>query len=139
MTRSPPITFSSNCHYPPDRARYWLTQYHINGLITLQTMMDQYMTSDAFARIKQPLFLGYYYRDEDNQDKVVSVPAMLSMFDELGTLPTKKQKVAFPKAGEHVIASHFTGGDLPGVYRATEQFLTKTVGLTPAPASLAVR
>ena len=126
-------------HYSPDRARYWLTQYHINGLVTLQTMMDQYMTPEAFARIKQPLFLGYYYRDEENQDKVVSVPAMRTMFEALGTLPGKKQQVAFPNAGEHVIASHFTSGDLAGVYRATEAFLAKTVGITPPAGTLVIK
>ncbi|MEZ0610089.1 alpha/beta hydrolase [Fibrella sp. WM1] len=118
-------------HYKPDRARYWLTRYHTNGLLTLQTMLDTYMTPELFARVKQPLFMGYYYKDEANQDKTVSVAAMRAMFDQLGTLPNQKQQVAFPKAGEHVIASHFTSGDLDGVYRATEQFLREKVGLKP--------
>ncbi|MEZ0485873.1 alpha/beta hydrolase [Fibrella aquatica] len=126
-------------HYKPDRANYWLTQYHINGLVTLQTMLDEYMTPTEFAKVKQPLFLGYYYKDEDNQDKVVSVAAMLEMYDQLGTLPTQKQKAAFPNAGEHVIASHFTSGDLDGVYQATEQFLVKTLKLTPVSGTLAAK
>ncbi len=128
-----------NNTYRNGREKYWLTKYHINGLITLQTMMDEYMTPAEFAKVKQPLFMGYYYKDEDHQDKVVSVAAMLDMYDQLGTSADKKQKVAFPKAGEHVIASHFTSGDLDGVYRATEQFLTRTVKLTPVPGTLAVR
>ncbi|RYF69929.1 MAG: hypothetical protein EOO39_16655 [Cytophagaceae bacterium] len=123
-------------HYKPDRARYWLTQYHLNGLVTLQTMMDDYMTPAEFAKVKQPLFLGYYYKDEDHQDKVVSVAAMLAMYDQLGTSANEKQKVAFPNAGEHVIASHFTSGDLNGVYKATEQFLTKVVKLKPVAGTL---
>ncbi|MBO0938778.1 alpha/beta hydrolase [Fibrella sp. HMF5335] len=118
-------------HYKPDRARYWLTRYHTNGLITLQTMIDTYMTPGQFAQVKQPLFMGYYYKDEDHQDKVVSVPAMLTMFDQLGTPADKKVKTAFPRAGDHVIASHFTSGELEGVYRATEFFLNRTVGLVP--------
>ena len=125
--------------YKPDRAQYWLTRYHINGLITLQTMLDEYMTPDEFSKVKQPLFMGYYYKDEDHQDKVVSVAAMLAMYEQLGTSADKKQKVAFPKAGEHVIASHFTSGDLDGVYRATEQFLTNTIRLVPVSGTLAVR
>lgn len=117
--------------YKPDRARYWLTRYHTNGLLTLQTMLDTYMTPERFARVKQPLFLGYYYADFWHQDKTVSVAAMQTMFDQLGTLPGQKQQVAFPKAGEHVIASHFTSADLDGVYRATEQFLREKVRLKP--------
>ncbi|MBO0952283.1 alpha/beta hydrolase [Fibrella forsythiae] len=124
-------------HYKPDRARYWLTQYHINGLVVLQAMMDEYMTPAELARVKQPLFLGYYYKDDDHQDKVVSVAAMLAMYDQLGTLPDRKEKVAFPNAGEHVIASHFTSGDLNGVYRASERFLTNVVKLKPVLGTLA--
>ncbi len=121
----------NNTHYKPDRAQYWLTRYHTNGLITLQTMMDTYMTPEQFAKVKQPLFMGYYFKDEENQDKVVSVPAMLDMYAALGTTDSKKRKVAFPNAGEHVIASHFTSGDLVGVERETRQFMTDVLKLSP--------
>ncbi len=126
-----------NANYKGDRARYWFPQYHINGLITLQSMIDQFMTPEQFAKVKQPLFMGYYYKDEENQDKVVSVPAMLDMYEALGTLTDKKQKIAFPKAGEHVIASHFTSGDLDGVYRVTEKFMTDVLALPATAASTA--
>jgi pimeloyl-ACP methyl ester carboxylesterase len=119
-------------HYKPDRAHYWLTRYHTNGLLTLQTMMDRYMTPELFAKVKQPLFMGYYYKDDAHQDKVVSVPAMLTMFDYLGTPAAKKEKIAFPNANDHVIGSHFTSGDLTGIYNATAQFLERKVGLIPA-------
>ncbi|GAA4446194.1 alpha/beta hydrolase [Nibrella saemangeumensis] len=122
-------------HYTPDRANYWLTQYHTNGLITLQTMLDKFMTPETFVRVKQPVFMGYYYKDEEHQDKVVSVPAMLEMFDQLGTPADKKEKVAFPEAGDHVIASHFTSKDLNGVYQATAAFMEEVLGVKPAPVS----
>lgn len=122
-----------NTHYKPDRARYWLTRYHTNGLITLQTMLDQFMTPEQFAKVKQPLFMGYYYKNEENQDKVVSVAAMLAMYEALGTSAHSKRKMAFPDAGEHVIASHFTSGDLGGVYRATETFMTDVLKLPTIP------
>ena len=124
-----------NTYKNKGRDRYWLSRYHSNGLITLQTMLDEYMVPEQFAKVKQPVFMGYYYKDEEHQDKVVSVPAMLSMFDELGTPVAKKQKIAFPEAGEHVIASHFTSGDLNGVYQATEKFMTGVLKLSPAPAN----
>ena len=122
-------------HYKPDRAQYWLTRYHTNGLITLQTMMDQYMTSEQFAKVKQPLFMGYYYKDEENQDKVVSVPAMLDMYNQLGTPASLKRKVAFPNVGEHVIASHFTSTDLAGVERETKTFMQDVLKLQPVAAT----
>ena len=118
-----------NTTYTSGRAQYWFPQYHINGLITLQSMIDQFMTPEQFAKVKQPLFMGYYYKNEENQDKVVSVAAMLDMYEALGT---NKQKMAFPNAGEHVIASHFTSGDLDGVYRATETFMTDVLKMPRA-------
>lgn len=122
-----------NTNYKGGRARYWFPQYHVNGLIALQAMLDEFMTPEQFAKVKQPLFMGYYYKDNENQDKVVSVPAMLDMYEALGTPTAKKQKQAFPKAGEHVIASHFTSGDLDGVYRATEKFMTDVLKLQASP------
>ena len=117
--------------YKPDRANYWLTRYHTNGLITLQSVLDTYMTPETFAQVKQPVFMGYYFKDEEHQDKVVSVPAMLAMYEKLGTPADKKRKIAFPEAGDHVIASHFTSGDLTGVYKETEKFLQEVVKLQP--------
>lgn len=125
-------------HYKPDRAQYWLTQYHTNGLLTLQTMLDQYMTLEQFQKVKQPVLMGYYYKDEDNQDKVVSVPAMLTMYDQLSTPADKKRKVAFSDAGEHVICSHFTSKDLDGVYQATEKYMEDVLRLKPASTVTAV-
>lgn len=122
-------------HYDRDRARYWLTKYHTNGLITLQTMLDRFMTPEHFQQVKQPVFMGYYYKDDEHQDKVVSVPAMLAMYDQLGTPAGKKRKTAFPKASDHIIASHFTSGDVNGVYKATETFLADILRLPPIPAA----
>ncbi|GAB3539084.1 alpha/beta hydrolase [Spirosoma fluminis] len=124
-----------NTHYSEERARYWLPKYHTNGLITLQTMLNEFMTPEQFAKVKQPLFMGYYYKDEDNQDKLVSVAAMLAMYEQLGTPADKKQKVAFPKAGQHVIASHFTSDDLTGVYQATEKFMENVLRMPTASAA----
>ncbi|MBN8825392.1 MULTISPECIES: carboxylesterase [unclassified Spirosoma] len=126
-----------NTHYSGERSRYWLPKYHTNGLITLQTMLNTYMTPEQFQQVKQPVFLGYYYKDEDHQDQTVSVAAMLKMYDELGTPADKKRKEAFPDAGAHVIASHFTSKDLPGVYRATEAFMSDVLKLPQATTSVA--
>lgn len=129
--------YLSTTRYKPDRARYWYAQYHANGLVTLQTLLDAYMTDETFEKINQPVFLGYYYKDDEHQDKVVSVAAMLEMYEGLGTKSGNKRKVAFPEAGEHVIASHFTSGDLNGVYRESERFLSEVLQLQPVQQPLA--
>lgn len=116
-------------HYAPDRANYWLTRYSTNGLLALQQSMDAIVQRQTFAQIKMPVFIGYYYKDEENQDKVVSVDAMLKAFDQLGTPTAQKRKVALPNTGDHVIASHFTSKDLPSVFNETDKFLVEVVGI----------
>jgi hypothetical protein len=54
---------------------------------------------------------------------------MLKMFDELGTPPELKQKMAFPEAGAHVIASHIRSNDWNGVEIETIRFLNNIVKL----------
>lgn len=121
--------YRNNTHYAPDRANYWLTRYSTNGLLTLQQSMNAIVKPETFASIKMPVFIGYYYKDEENQDKVVSVDAMLTAFEQLGTPAAQKRKAALPNTGDHVIASHFTSKDLPSVFNETDRFLKEVVGL----------
>ena len=105
----------------PQHAKYWCQHYHLNGVIALQNFLTNAMNPETFAKIKCPTFMGYFYKNEEEQDKVVSVPAMLKMFDELGS--TNKQKNAFPNAGNHVLASPILSKDVTSVQRETEKFL----------------
>ncbi len=76
--------------------------------------------------------MGYYYKNDTLQDHTVSVPAMLDMFEKLGTPDELKVKQPFPEAGEHVIGSYLTSGDLDGVRKATFLFLEEVVRLSPS-------
>lgn len=121
----------SNYHsFVPDselKAQYWTTEYRLEALTHLQALMDATMTSDTFNKIEQPVFLGYFYKNDSIQDQVVSVPAMLSMFDALGTQPSQKYKEAFPEVGDHVMASYITSKDVEAVQEATNAFLNAKV------------
>ena len=122
------VTGSEVRDFPPHNpihAKYWSTHYHINGVIALQNFLTNVMTPETFAKVKCPTFLGYYYKNEEEQDKVVSVPAMLKMYDELGVAVNQKQKVVFPNAGNHVIGSYVLSKDYQHVQQKTEQFLDK--------------
>jgi esterase/lipase len=107
--------------FSSEHAKYWCTHYHLNGVVSLQNFLTNAMNPETFAKIKCPAFMGYYYKNEEEQDKVVSVPAMLKMFDELGSIT--KQKVAFPNAGNHVLASPILSKDVVTVQAETEKFL----------------
>ena len=121
----------SNYHsFVPDsdlKAQYWTTEYRLEALTHLQALMDATMTSNTFGKVEQPVFLGYFYKNDSIQDKVVSVPAMLEMYDDLGTAPAKKSKMAFPEVGDHVMASYITSKDVEAVQKATNAFLREQV------------
>lgn len=118
--------------YDPEsesHANYWQLHYRIEALVALQNLISNTMKPEVFSNIKCPVFLAYYYKNEDEQDNTVSVPAMLKMFDELGTPATLKRKMAFPEAGAHVISSYIRSKDWQGVERETENFLNEIVKL----------
>jgi esterase/lipase len=110
-------------------ANYWQLDYRIEALLALQSLISNTMKPEVFSNVKCPVFLGYYYKNEIEQDKTVSVPAMLKMFDELGTPAALKQKKAFPEAGAHVIGSYIRSKDWLGVEKETDTFLSDIVKL----------
>jgi pimeloyl-ACP methyl ester carboxylesterase len=115
----------------PERAQFWLQGYHTNGLITLQQMMDAIAKPEVFSQVKMPIFVGYYYKNEEEQDKVVSVKAIEDMFPKLGTPDSQKVLKAFPESGDHVIASRLRSKDVKGVYEATDAFFQQKLHLKP--------
>ncbi|MBD8487463.1 alpha/beta hydrolase [Echinicola sp. CAU 1574] len=115
-----------------DKAKYWSEEYHINSYISLAKLVYSKMNEETFKKIKQPLFLGYYYKDEQHQDNVVSVPAMLDMFEKVSTPENLKEKVAFPEANDHVIGSSITSGQWQEVLEASIDFLENKVKIPAA-------
>jgi len=102
--------------------KYWYTNYRIESLVELQEFVETTMTKSVFEKVKQPVLMLYYYKNETEQDPVVRVDAMLKMFDELGTPIELKKKIAIPNAGNHVLGSYLTSKDLPSVETAIENF-----------------
>ncbi len=109
----------------PEQQKYWQNNYRLEALVKLKVMLHAYMTPETFAKIKSPVFMGYYFKNETEQDDVVSVPAMLSMYEQLGTPADLKTKVSFPNAGEHVFIWKETSACLPEVQKETFAFTDK--------------
>jgi esterase/lipase len=114
---------------PETRKAYWYDKYRLESLPHLQAFVHYTMRPGTFRAVKAPVFLGYYYKNEEEQDKVVSVEAMLEMYNYLGTPDSLKQKVAFPNAGDHILASPLASKDAEGVYQASKTFLKEVAGL----------
>ena len=107
--------------------QYWTTHYRMEALTHVQRLIDVSMKTATFKKIDIPVFMGYYYQNDSLQDKVVSVPAMLKMFDELGTSDSLKVKQAFPKAENHVITSYISTPIHEEVGQATIDFLERVL------------
>ncbi|SHE76800.1 Esterase/lipase [Mariniphaga anaerophila] len=111
--------------------QYWNCKYRMEAVVYLQQLVDATMKKETFRNVTAPVFLGYYYKDEQHQDETVKVSAMLKMYNLLGTSPDRKMKVAFPDAGEHVIACELTSGSVDEVIRETIRFGENVLGLEP--------
>lgn len=107
-------------------AKYWNLDYRMEATVRLQQLLEERMNPVTYAKVKCPVFLGYYYKDEDHQDDVVSVEAMLEMYKQLGT--DKKYKKAFPTAGRHTIA-FIEGGSYTEVSNETIEFAKEYLGM----------
>ena len=118
-------------HLKGEKRNYWSTTYRLEGVVALLDLMEQTMKPEVFQQVKTPLFVGYYYKNEDEQDHVVSVPAILDFYEQVGTPHPQKQIQAFPNAGHHVICSRFQSKDFNGVLSAIEQFSENILDLKP--------
>ena len=115
----------------PESDPYWYVKQRAEGPVYLQKLIKTTMTKDLFEKVSIPTFVGYYYKDEENQDNTVRVDKILWMFDNLGTDEGLKKAVAFPEAGSHVIASSLTSGSWEDVLRETIEFSEETLRLKP--------
>ncbi len=110
-----------------EKKKYWTTKTRLESVTHMQKFLDIKMHRSTFQKIKRPLFMGYYYKNDSMQDKVVSVEAMLKMFDQLGTSENLKVKKAFPHAGDHVITSYLSGDNYDKVTQEALRFLNKVL------------
>lgn len=120
----------SDCHQweaPAGAEQYWHLKYRLESLVELQRLVEGTMITQTFERIKAPVFLGYYYKNEQEQDDVVSVAAALQMYDELGS--ANKRKVALPDVEVHALANGYFSKDLKSVERETNLFAEEVLGL----------
>ncbi|MEL7586284.1 MAG: alpha/beta hydrolase [Prolixibacteraceae bacterium] len=125
--------FGSNYRYinedtQAEECRYWNCFYRLEATVYLQQLIDATMNKELFRRVKIPVFLAYYYQDEEHQDGTVRVDAMLDMFEQLATPGELKQKQAF-NAGTHVIGCELFSKAQPEVEQACIRFAKEVLGM----------
>lgn len=119
---------------PEGTKQFWTTKYRIEALVALKALVKATMNEETFSKITQPVLTCYYYKNEEEQDDVVSVPRMMEMYDQLSTPEELKQKIALPNVANHGLASKYWSQDIPAVKEATFTFAEEILHLSPVPS-----
>lgn len=117
-------------------AQYWQLKYRLEGIQAMKVLIRATMNNSTFKKINQPIFLGYYYKNKEEQDGTVSVKRMLEMYEQVSTPEKLKRKIAFPNAGCHPIPSGFYNKNYKSVEIETYRFAEEILGLQPKANSL---
>ena len=112
-----------------DKEKFWTTKYRLEAPIEMQMLLETAMNEKIFRKIKVPTFSGFYYKNEIEQDNVVSVDAMRRMFKQLGTEDSLKLEIAFEYAGGHEIAHNLVNKNYVKVQESTLSFLQNIFNL----------
>jgi len=111
----------------PYKTQYWTYRYRLEAVVEMQKLLETTMIPSTFNKVKVPVFSGFYYKNEIEQDLVVSVSAMKEMFQQLGTPKHLKEEKAFPNAGIHEIACWIVTKNHSEVREATLNFLNRVL------------
>lgn len=107
----------------------WYPCFPLRAALTLGEMIQYEMISSLYAKIHCPAFIGYYFQNRCNHDRIVSTRAIINMAAKLGSPVSKQKIINFPSAGSHVIASSLLSESVESVIEETELFLQQKVGL----------
>ncbi|SMD32216.1 hypothetical protein SAMN04488029_0559 [Reichenbachiella faecimaris] len=111
--------------------RYWTLTYRSEALVALQELLDQTMIDQIFEKIESPYFIGYYYKNDEESDHVISVPGIIDFDSKTNTPASLKRVVAFPDVGNHVMASDLQSNDIESVIHETSLFIEEVLGIVP--------
>lgn len=103
--------------------KIWNKRYALAGALELGAFVERHMTTDLFQKVSHPTFVGYYYKNKNEQDTVVSVAAIKNMIQHLGTRTELLYTSNFPEANSHVICSSLVSKSTDRVIDNTSKFL----------------
>lgn len=91
---------------PPVQSQpFWYGKYRLEGVAAVAELLKQTMSDETFANIKCPTFVGYFYKNDAEQDPTISVEKILEVEQLLGTPDSLSQFKAYPEAGGHVFST----------------------------------
>jgi|TARA_B110000503_G_C7167809_1_gene422752 esterase/lipase len=114
---------------PKGAEQYWHTKYRLEAIVEMQKLLEATMVDSIFEQINVPTFVAYYYKNEEQQDDVVSAIATQEMFKKLGS-PIKEIK-QLEEVGAHAMASSLFSKDIDAVKEASFLFAETKLHLMP--------
>lgn len=109
---------------PEGIEKYWTTKYRMEALVSLKSLLNQTMKAELFEKIQQPVFVAYYPKDD-----VVSVPAILQMYEELGSPDSLKRLLPYPESENHAMASGIWSKNTDKLLDETSNFANEVLGM----------
>lgn len=110
----------------PDRVKpYWNDKYRLEGLVALQSLLDQTMIEEIFTNIHQPIYVGYFYQDEEVRDFTISTDKIKEVQALIQTPADQQRFSAFPDGSAHVLVSPLHNDDWQMVETDVRSFLFK--------------
>ncbi len=109
---------------------YWTYEYRFEALPVLMELLDETMTEETFQKVKQPTLVLAYYKNEEEQDKVVSVKAIDEMVSQLGVPADKIVYKKLATVGNHVMTCDIQSSDIGVVVEETSDFIENVLGIS---------
>lgn len=103
--------------------RIWYKKYALKGALALGSFTEHYMQKALFKKVGCPVFVGYYYKNNREQDTVVSVTAIKRLIKYLRSRTQIVKSVNFQEAKAHVICSSLVSNSIGSVIKETGSFL----------------
>ncbi len=111
----------------PEYDGYWTTKQYYEAILPLNDLRRAVSNESTYEKVKCPTLLMYYYKNEMEKDKAVSVEKMISVFQ---TFPSTKQsdstnKLVKIEEGNHILLSKHIQVDKTIAKAEMEGFLKK--------------
>ncbi len=108
---------------------HWTTTQRLEGVGALVHLVKNATTDETFKKIKSPYLVAYYYKNEEERDKTVSIPAMKKFHSLTNTPAEQKQLIAMPTVGDHCFVSTRRSKDLESVKKVSFDFAEGVLGM----------
>lgn len=100
---------------------YWYPNQYTKSLRQMYQLQSLIANDDVYRKVKQPVMLLYYYKDDANQDNTVSVSHMIAAYEAFnnGTANPKSKKTALDQGGHVLLSKYVEPNEVPDYDKVT--------------------